>query len=119
MLKNAHIFNPLNDSLAEKVRAYRGVHDAWRHIEASMEFVKDEEWSNSLGEAQELEQAHEIILRSLNMATEAFEVEEIDQAVDQGLMSKDEATKFIQEKFDRRASLKNYKRLNTSRSIEL
>jgi len=118
MLENAHIFNPMNDSLAEKVKAYRSVHEAWLNIEASMRQADDPEWSNTLGEANELEEAHDIIMRSMVKATESLSVEEIDQATDQELMSKEEATQFMREKFDQQSSLQASNRLNKSRGLK-
>ena len=114
MLENAHIFNPLNDSLAERVKAYRSVYKAWLNIEASLKQADDPEWSNTLGESQELEDAHNIIMESMVMATNSLSIEEIDQATDQGLMSKEEASELVQEKFDQQASLKASKRVDKS-----
>ncbi|MFQ3247551.1 MAG: hypothetical protein ACI9SP_004208 [Arenicella sp.] len=114
MLENAHIFNPLNNSLAERVKAYRSVYKAWLNVEASLKQADDPEWSNTLGESQELEEAHNIIMESMVMATNALSIEEVDQATDQGLMSKDEASEFVQERFDQQASLRASKRVDKS-----
>jgi len=94
------IFNPLDDSLAERIRAYRSVQEAWMNIEASLKVANDPEWSATLGESQELEEAHKIILGSLQEATQALSVEDIDKAKEQGLMSEDEAYQFVKEKLD-------------------
>ncbi len=119
MLKNAHIFNPLDDSLAERVKAYRSVYDAWLNVEASLKQADDSEWSNTLGETQDLEEAHNIISHSMVMATSSLSIEEIDQATDQGLMSKEEASQFVQEKFDQQANLRASKKISKSRGLKL
>ncbi|MGH1540667.1 MAG: hypothetical protein ACRBHB_09605 [Arenicella sp.] len=94
------IFNPLNDSLAERIRAYRSVQKAYVNIEASLKFADDPEWIDTLGETQDIEEAHKIIVDSLQEATQAITVEDIDKAKEQGLMSEDEAYEFVKEKLD-------------------
>jgi len=100
MKQSAHIFNPKNDSLEARIEAYRSVQEAWMNIEASFKHWDDPEWQNTLGEYSELEEAHKIVLNSLNEATQSITVEEIDKAKEQGLMTDDEAFTFIQEKLD-------------------
>jgi len=94
------IFNPLDDSLAERIRAYRSVQEAYMNIEASLKYADDPEWSDTLGEHQGLEEAHKIIVESFQEATQALSVEDIDKAKEQGLMSNDEAYEFVKEKLD-------------------
>lgn len=112
MPKNAHIFNPLSNSLADKVNAYRSVHDAWLNIEASIKQADDPEWSSTLGDKQDLEEAHTIIMGSMVKATNSLSIEEIDQATDQGLMSRKEASEFVREKFDQQTNLKASRQAN-------
>ena len=43
-----HIFNPKDNSLEARIDAYKGVYEAWLNAEASMSFVDDDEWGESL-----------------------------------------------------------------------
>lgn len=100
------IFNPLDDSLAERIRAYRSVHEAWLNIEASLKVADDPEWSNTLGERQDVETAHKDILEGFQEALQAISVEDIDNAKEQGLMSEDEGYEFVKEKMDQQRGVK-------------
>lgn len=98
MVDNAHIYNPKDDSLAERVRAYRVVHQDYLNAEASLKFLDDDNWADTLGSREEVNQAHEVSLRSLQMAIEAINRTELSQAKEQGLLSKDEAHEIIENK---------------------
>jgi hypothetical protein len=100
MADTAHIYTPQNDSLEERVRAYRSVREAWLNAEASLKYMKDpsSEWCYVLGEVQEIEQAHEIAADSLQMATEDLSEDELRSAIDQGLMDTSEARELVQYK---------------------
>lgn len=94
------IYTPLDDSLEERVRAYRSVREAWLNAEASLKYAEDGQgdWSYTLGEREEIEQAHEISARSLSMATEDISQDEIKQAISDGLLEAEEAKELIQHK---------------------
>ena len=100
MADTAHIYTPQNDSLEERVRAYRSVREAWLNAEASLKYKDDpsSEWFYTLGEAEEIEQAHEIAANSLQMATEDLSEDELRSAIDQGLMDTAEMREFVQYK---------------------
>jgi hypothetical protein len=91
MTDTAHIFTPQDDSLEARIDAYKSVYEAWFNAEASLKFLDDEEWSDTLGDREEVEQAHKISVRSLEMATSAIKKSEISQARKQGLLSDDVA----------------------------
>ncbi len=121
MKQAGHIFNPKDDSLESRVEAYFRVQQEWLNIEASLKHWDAPEWQNTLGEHQELEEAHEIVLNSLQKATQAISVEEIDQAKEKGLMNDDEAYLFVQEKLDQQRGVnKSLNQENTqSRGLKL
>ncbi len=100
MANTAHIYNPQNHSLEERIRAYRSVREAWLNAEASLKYKDDpsSEWFYTLGEAEEIEQAHKIAANSLQMATEDLSEDELRSAIDQGLMDTAEMREFIQYK---------------------
>ncbi len=98
MADTENIFTPHDDTLSERIRAYRSVHEAYTNAEASLKFINDEEWADRLGEKEEIEQAYEISVRSLQMATNAIHQDELKQAQTQGFLSDKELQELIQSK---------------------
>jgi hypothetical protein len=97
-MDNAHIFTPKDDSLAEKVSAYRSVYQAYLNAEASLKLADDEQWEHTLGERAEIEQAYQISINGLNMATKSIATHEMQQAKQQGLIENHELVEFVQNK---------------------
>jgi hypothetical protein len=97
MSDTAHIFMPQDDTLQERVRAYRSVSEAFRNVEASMKHMNDKEWADRLGEKHEVEEAYAITRRSLHMATKAITADELREAREQGLMSLEEVRGFTKQ----------------------
>ena len=97
------IYTPLDDSLEERVKAYRSVREAWLNAEASLKYAEDGQgdWNYTLGDREEIEQAHEISARSLSMATEDISQDEIKQAISNGLLEVEEAKEFEQHRRQR------------------
>ena len=98
MTDKAHIFTPKNNSLKERVSAYQYVFKSYLNAEASIKFADDENWSDTLGEREEVEQAYKISIDSLKLATQQISIEEMKQAKEQGLISQDELFEFVQNK---------------------
>jgi len=98
MKYNEHIFTPKDDSLFERVSAYLNVFKSYLNAEASIKFADDENWSDTLGEREEIEQAYKISIDSLKLATEQISVDEMKQAKEQGFISQDELLEFVQNK---------------------
>ncbi len=98
MTDTAHIYTPQDESLEERIRAYRSVREAYINAEASVRALDDEEWANRLGEREEIERAFDISARSLQMATKAISQDELKQAQNEGLLSKDEVVGLVQSK---------------------
>lgn len=96
MPDSAHLFTPLNDTLEERIRTYRSVFSAYQNAEASLKLMDDKNWSDSLGEREEVEQAYSIIEHSLFLATRSIEQSDVNNANEQCLMSDDELKEFIQ-----------------------
>ncbi len=112
MNDTAHIFNPKDDSLDERVRAYRSCSSTLRNTKASVELVNDSAWSDRLGSRKEIEQAHMIAKRSTEMAVNQILQSEAEQAVGKGLLESDELKEIIQ--FKRLQTMQN--RRNDQRS---
>ncbi len=98
MANTEHIFTPKDDSLSERVRAYRSVSEAYRNAEASLKYMDDENWKDRLGEREEVEQAYEITRNSMHMATHSLNQDDIQQAKEQGLLSDDEISDLVRNK---------------------
>ncbi len=98
MTDSAHIFNPKDDSLTERVSAYRSVHDAYMNAEASVKFLDDEGWEETLGEREEVELAYEVALRSLQIATQSIGLEDLLQIEEQNLLDSSELQELVENK---------------------
>ncbi len=112
MNDTAHIFNPKDNSLSERVRAYRSCSSTLRNTKASLELVNNSAWSDRLGSREEIEQAHLIAKRSTEMAVNQISQSEAEQAVGKGLLESDELKEIIQ--FKRLQTMQN--RRNDQRS---
>ena len=98
MADNSHIFTPKDNSLTELVSAYQTVFKSYLNAEASIKFLDDDKWSDTLGERQEVEQAYKISIDSLKMATEKINVDEMKKAKEQGLIDQNDLFEFVQNK---------------------
>jgi hypothetical protein len=98
MVDNSHIFTPKDNSLTELVSAYQTVFKSYLNAEASIKFLDDDKWSDTLGERQEVEQAYKISIDSLKMATEKINVDEMKKAKEQGLIDQNDLFEFVQNK---------------------
>lgn len=96
MNKYAHIFTPRDDSLAERIRAYRSVLNAQRHTEAGFKFLDDPQWSDRIGEESELQEALAVTTRSFKKAISSVGKEEIEQAFSDGLINAEEHKQIVQ-----------------------
>jgi hypothetical protein len=112
MADTTHIFTPKDNSLFERVSAYQTVFKSYLNAEASLKFADDENWSDTLGEREEIEQAYKISIDSLKMATEQISADEMKQTKEQGLIDQGELLEFVQNK--RQQEIKNTRNKNSS-----
>ena len=98
MTETAHIFNPKDDSLEARAEAYRQVYQAWLNAESSLKFLEDDEWSDTLGDKEEVERALNISIHSLQIASDSFTKEEIAEARKANLLEDHEVLELIQSK---------------------
>ncbi len=98
MSDTEHIYTPRGNSLEARIQAYRTVYEAYLNTEASLKFLDEDGWADTLGDREAVEQAYKISVRSLKMATEAFKQDELDHARRQGLLAEDEIQEIIQSK---------------------
>jgi len=117
MPDTAHIYNPIDDSLIERVSEYQRIHGHYQSIKSSQDMIDDKEWSDRLGEEQEIDQADQIITSSLNKATRAIKQSEITKVADAGLLKNDELKDLVklkrqQESKDKREASQTSQRTN-------
>jgi len=90
MPQNAHIFTPKDDSLQEKINAYKNVLKAYRNVELSLKRVKEKGKDDTLGSIEEIKQAYNITQTSLQKAISSFTPPELEQAKEKKLLTTDE-----------------------------
>ena len=95
MNDTAHIFTPQNDSLESRIEAFRHVYESWQNAEASMRFADDDQWKDTLGSKEEIQEALNISDRSLHLASGSFSKEEIRQAQKNNLLQTHEVQKIV------------------------
>jgi len=93
-----HIYTPKDNSLSERLRAYRSTYEAYINAEASLNLLDNENWKDSLGERREVEVAHEVCRRSIEMAAKDISQDELQEASEQGLLNDKEALELIKAK---------------------
>jgi len=91
MTSTAHFYNPKDDSLEERLRAYQEAFQAWQNIEASFKFHDEQECLDRLGSKEDLLKAQEITESTLDKAVFGLSNSEIQLAVDKGLISSQES----------------------------
>ena len=94
----AHFYHPNDDSLEEKIKAYKEAFKAWQNIEASFRFHDEQEWSDRLGSKEDLLKAKEITENSLDRAASGLSNSEIQLAVDRNLVSNQESEYLLSQK---------------------
>jgi len=91
MESTAHFYNPKDDSLDERIHAYKEAFRAWQNVEASFRFHDEQEWSDRLGSKEDLLKAKEITENSLDRAVSGLSNSEIQLAIDKDLISSQES----------------------------
>jgi len=80
------IFHPHDTTLASRINAYQTVLQEKRNIELSLDLLNSREWSERLGSAEELQQAHKVLSSSLEKAVNSFSVEDLKTAKEEKLL---------------------------------
>lgn len=84
------IFNPVSDSLADRVTAFESVADAFANIQK----IPVGSESDLLGEKDDVDIARKIIERSMVMASEALNNADLSEALKMGLLSNDQVKRY-------------------------
>ena len=98
MSKTAHIYRHGDGSLEHRVREYYAAREGYDNVKLSRQLVDDPKWADTLGEAEDIDVAEEIIKTSLSLATGAIGLGEVADIVEFGLMTETEAQQFSEEK---------------------
>lgn len=98
MTETAHIFTPHDDSLAERIKAYQSVVNLLYSTEHSFEALKNEKIEDTyhIGTKEEVQEAYDVARNSLSIALNKISEQEMQQALEKGLITKTQATEFIQ-----------------------
>ncbi len=116
MTDTAHIFNPQDDSLSERIRAYKSCADVLKNAKTSLELVDDKTWSDRLGSREEVEQAITIAEYSTKLAVSRLSQIDAERAVGNGLLSGEELKEFVRAKRHQNIQIKRNNQKNQSSS---
>ncbi len=90
------IFNPCDDSLGERVRAYYSVCQAYALSQASLKQTRQQGEIDYIGEKKEVEDAFQIISQSLEQAARTISQADLQQAKAQGLLDDQQILEIVQ-----------------------
>ncbi|PAJ74996.1 hypothetical protein CJF42_07230 [Pseudoalteromonas sp. NBT06-2] len=91
MPNSASIFNPKDNSLEERIVAFKSVLYANNNIELSLKYNNDKLWSDRLGTSEEVKLAQKINEQSLKQAFKSLNYADLQEAKSLGLLSQEEA----------------------------
>ncbi|MBU2969838.1 hypothetical protein KO527_10815 [Pseudoalteromonas sp. C2R02] len=91
MPNSASIFNPKDNSLEERIIAFKSVLHANNNIELSLKYNNDKQWSDRLGTTEEIKLAQKINEQSLKQAFKSLNYADLQEAKSLGLLTQDEA----------------------------
>lgn len=98
MQQSAHIKSTHDGSLEERVNEYHSAQEAFNAALLSQHAKKDPDWSDTIGEQEDIDIAEEILKTSLSLAAGAIGLGEIADIIELGLMTEDEAHRLSKEK---------------------
>ncbi len=84
----ASTFNPKDNSLIERVNAFRAVLQENHNIELSLKYKNDKEW---LGTTEEIKYAQQVTQNSLQQAVKSLNKVDLQEAKTLGILSPEEA----------------------------
>jgi hypothetical protein len=98
MSGTAHIRQFGDDSLEHRVQEYHLAREGYENVLRSKQLANDPEWSDTLGEQEDIDIAEEIMKTSLSLATGAIGLGEIADIIELGLMTEEETQRLSEEK---------------------
>ena len=96
MSETPHTFHVGDGSLRHRIDEYLAALEAYGNVLTSQQFADDPEWSDTLGHKEDIAEAEKVLKHSLARVTKTIDVEELREALSQGLINEEQAQKFSQ-----------------------
>ncbi len=96
MNETAHTFRKGDNSLRDRVGEYLKTLKNLDNARVATFWANDKEWGETLGDEKDILEAKKILKRSLVRATSRIERKELKEAIEQDLMSEEQAQEFSQ-----------------------
>lgn len=96
MQHDAHIAEPEEGTLKNRIRYFKTVHEAHERVKASLSMLHEKSWAENLGEKEEVEEAAQITANSLHRALQELEEDDFQEAEELGYVKKQDLRKFIE-----------------------
>lgn len=119
MESTANFYDPKDDSLEERINAYKHAFKAWQNIEASLRFHDEQAWTDRLGSKDDLRIALEITESSLSKAVSGLSSLEIQLSVDKNLVSNQESKYLLSQQAGPNHSVNEKDRIIEERKKEM
>lgn len=94
-MNTGSIYNPVSTSYKDRMCALQGTLKAKHEVQKSKEFAHHSMWSNVLGSPEEIEQAEQTIELSLGEAAKDIHNRELNQAVNEGLLTEQDVREIM------------------------
>lgn len=98
MSDTAHTFQFNDGSLRSRMNEFLVALEAYNSVLMSKKFSDDPEWSDRLGDEKDIEEAEHILHRSLIRSISSVEAHELKLAIEEGLLTEEQAKEFSQKK---------------------
>lgn len=94
MSETAHTYHSGDGSLRHRIDQYLQTLKAYGNVRISIDFADDKEWFDTLGSGEDIVEAEKILKRSLALATDAINQNDLTLAKQQGFLSEKQAQEF-------------------------
>lgn len=91
-----NLFNPRDDSLAEKINAYYGVCRDYSRVQSSLKQTEQGKNIHFIGDHGEVMSAYETISQSLAQASKEVSSADLQRAREQGIISESQLLEMVQ-----------------------
>ena len=113
MFQSAHISRTSDNSLRHRVAEYLAALEAHNNLQHSKKYMNDPQWSDTLGHEEDIMQAEQILNSSLLHSTSRISKQDVETAIQQGLLSQSQAQEFSKTKLQMEFELQSSKSKNT------
>ena len=95
MNSHAHIFHPQSNSLPHRIETFISIFQHSKFLEQGMNHTDNQEQADTIGEREDLIDAQKIMQQSLSVAARSFNKIEIQDALSQGLLDKEQESELL------------------------